>query len=91
MTAPPNAHNKSYIWTRNTSMITESSMKCKLFFQIFQLQQNRLYPARIHKMIHSISTNVFGRIIDKIIPTAIQNRANPITFLFKLRTPPFYL
>ena len=31
----------------------------------------------MHKIIHKTSTNVFGRIRARIMPTATQNRANP--------------
>lgn len=72
-------------------MITESCANCKHFFIILYLkyyrQQNKLYPAKRQSNIHNISMNVFGIIMEIIMPTAIQNKENPITFLFTTIAP----
>lgn len=45
----------------------------------------------MHKAMHSTSTNMFGSIIARMMPTATQNRANPTTRFIIIATPALVL
>ena len=87
MTAPPNAHDKSVLQTRNNDILSEEFLKCKHFFLIFKnichlsslQQKNSSYAARRHRMMHSTSTNKLGSQMLISTPTASQNKAKPAT------------
>lgn len=86
MTAPPNAHNKFFVRTRNNSYSSRLLQELQELFDIFCLlfdfqQQNRQYPTATHRIIHKIWQNKPGMTSARSIPAAIQNNANP-TILF---------